>query len=610
VTTAGLNYEGNHAAQYDGYVGGGGGDIWTEAFPVKPKERWKLDAYSIVWGTPDPDQSVGGTLITIAPQDFDTFRASDPTPYLYISEAGLDQNDLLNAWKHFEHEFEIGEDVATMWLDLHFYGIEDPALIQVWDAITLTRIKGNRCALESPVFAVTPKRSYSGTVTAEMPVTLIDGTLRVIARYSAEGRADVLEDLASLDAAPGETKILNYTVRPPSGYDECVIILAGEDVEGDSFTNVTVSDLVDTDDSSRVVEVKSPETQSSYVALPLTVAIPDGIEEMRLQVVAESQSAGWQVDDVSVVRSDGAPSTVAAVATALLSDAETSLALLLPGTIEGPEVLSYDWHIVNEHNLRALFDLLQGGVSPTLSEYRINPDFTVDVGADLFEDRTDLVFAASDLEVLDPPDITQNATNRATHILVIGATRRKANGDSFTIFAEAEVPWPEPVLDAFGNPARRVRRVEDSTINHRLYAEAYATYLAEREAATPKACRLRLSDTRAKGDGRTIKAGELIYVHEPASGLEDPTNTQIAADGSVIFPERIRVMSVSTSYGPGYRAVLRQPGGSETNLAGAQWDTDTSIVLELGAFRPDLVINDGTGSTWPRFLRLRGSQPR
>lgn len=557
-----------------------------------------------------------------SPTDGEAFiqidQLDESTPIVFDYTSKIPGNgDTYGVFGHVQEDIEIRDATDTIAI---FLVVQDVTVTQDvtfgFTRVLVSRVKGNRATTEMVFsYPILPGRTYEGGCSMTPGTAFVSGAVEVFAVFSADGRDTITQQLTSVELKPGEAQFPSITVKPPSGYDEFFIRFVGLDIVGDAVTVASLQ-IKDSDPNTSVFEVKSAESEADYTELTFDMDVPAGAEKFRLQIVAESQSAGWEVDDLDAHRI-GATSTVAQIAEALLSDFDTGNPQLLPGDINGDDVITYDWHIINQHNRDALKHLLEGGVAASLREYRVNTDLTVDVGtaAEVFEDRTDLVFTESDIDVLVSPSIAEDATNRATHIKVIGATRRRANGDSFTITATAEVPWADSMLDAFGEPLHRVRLVENSTINHPDYAAKAAAFLADQEAARPKACTLRLSSDRARGAG--IREGQWIYVYSPDAGLVDEANEHLAQDGSVIFPERIRVLSVTETYGEGdCSAVLVRPGQDDLELgtsgdgqSGVRWADKTEITVQLGAYVPDFVVN-GQEDPGKQFMRYRAQALR
>jgi hypothetical protein len=428
-------------------------------------------------------------------------------------------------------------------------------------------------------------------------------------RLSAAGRPDITVVVASTEHTQGQPYRIEGSVTPPSGYDVAHLQIVGRDILGGYFS----IDDVDVRQADQTVLVKDSVRLAAGVggfnvmAVPMPLS-PSGTERIRLEAIAETGTA-WAVDNVTLARlvNGSIPSTgllkrTGEIAQDLLKHPDSGLALLAEGAITGADYPAYDWRVVQMTNGQALAHLSRGGVATPVREYRVHPDGKVDWGtaAQIFADRAQAVFAGKSLIVLDPPDVEANAEGQVEKVRVIGAERRKPNGDHTNI--EGEATNAAVGTDFFGRPVARTRVVQDGQVDHPGYAAALARDLADQASTSPDFARLTISDWSAE---QRFDVGDWVYPYKPEAGLADPLNERTTAKGEVVFPARRRVTARTLRCGPGaFRAELRLPDGSTLPLK-VRWESETSADIEVGNPLPEFLNDPQGGPAGVQFLRYR-----
>lgn len=482
------------------------------------------------------------------------------------------------------------------------------------DYVSFLRTKGNYDRKLHDPMPVTPGRTYKFecevtsdfAMSADEPGVTNDSAASLVAVLTSPGRPDVTIEGPAIKPTAGEPQKTTLSLTPPSGYDSVSVGVRSIDIWGGSFKfrNFTVVDQ----DGATVVEDTVITAAGTFTA-PTTV--PDGATALHLETVAEAGEGGWSVTSMQLRRTGVEPTTVAEAVAALLTDLETGNPLLLAGELHGDDLIGFDMRIRNEHNYQALVRVLRGGAASPAREWRVRPDLSVDVGTpeQIFgvaagDGGEPIVFTRGDVVVKKTPRRTQDIANRVTHVKVIGADRTDADGRTVTISAIAEVPGIV-VLDAFGQPARRVRVISDPTIKHPLHAQLRADMEAELAADDAQPTTLELSSWRTKGE---FDVGDWLRIYEPVAGLEDQANETTADDGTIAYPASIRALQRTWKMADGsFDLKVRRADGSvyEVPHSAVGWEDKTSATVNVGKVRPTFSIDPQGGPALKQFVRFR-----
>lgn len=574
--------------QHD-YVGAG------QSIPVSPGERYRLDGWLKAGPTAD------GTAYIYTYLGDATYPLNASWIYLDTVEPATAQD-----WRYIFNEFDIQPAKVGLvpLLEVLNHTIGD----WYFDEVRLTRLKGNSAKYQHAAFSVTPERTYRVLASVTPDAGLLEGTLRASVLLSAAGRADVTMESPTLERGDATQQLLAWDFTPPSGYDSAALSFVGMDVIGGSFI-VDNASVTDVDRSTVITDlVLGPAKASWDPVATLTATAPEGTERVQLEVVAEADGAGWAVDDASLTRV-GTPAVSADVIESLLLDPDTGDALMEPGDIYGTDTLLFDKHIIRQDARTILKDISRGGVVSPVREWRVNPDNTLDWGTaeQLFVDRTEIVLAPGDLELLDEPTVEQDVEDRVTDVIVIGAERQLADGRRVTVIGYASnEPGPDD-LDFYGRPIRRTRVIEDPTVDHKVYGDALARWHLDQANALSEVVQFGLADWRAVGPFNT---GDWIYPWLPEAELEG--DNAVEHRGRTIWPKRVRALMRVWRMGKGsFRVEARAPDGSTLDISSAiRWEDETSAEVTVGDVVPEFLVDPQGGAQGNQFLRFRASRPQ
>jgi len=478
--------------------------------------------------------------------------------------------------------------------------------------ITITKLDNNRAGIIGGVAVVTPERTYKVRCKVRSGPNLNTGNIKLSMRCIRAGYPDVIIESATMDGTDGEVKELAMDLTPPSGYEEVERRVIFTDVDGDLFYAADFT-FVDTDTATVVYDSATVDPSEASVYVDSTA--PAGAQFVRTMFVAEGSTSGWSLAGMSLARTGVTPATGDAIVAQLLTDPDTGDPLsLAPGTIDCPEVIPYDWLILNLTDRDAL-EHYCSVISDPPREYRVNPadpptiDVATTVGTDHGPDSAvpvTLLPRDRDVESMDDPEV--DVTDRPTHILVIGADRKTVSGQDFPITAVAEVPGTAE-LDYNERPIVRVKPVSASTVDHQGYADALAIALAAREAEPPLSVSVKLSgvDTRPG-----VREGDTIYLCHPEAGLDDPDLADPPMiEGETVFHRPVRVLSRTRSCGPGYTAFMRRSDGSRFELPGVIWSDEDATTLVVGDRLTEVESGlDPSQIAAVEWMRDRASRPR
>lgn len=561
-----------------------------------PGQKWRFE------GALKGDAAADGEA-TIQLYIADLAWPANPTWMVIARVLGTD-GDKQN-WRYEQVELTVPEAKVAFVPMLVVYG--HTAGNWYWDEVVATRTAGNVArAVDLDLAAVTPERPYVWRATVRSGADLKGGNLRLCMWAYGNDRPTVRLESPVVEATAGDERAVEWRFETPSGYDVIQTFIEVVDATGDSFT-VTAQSIVDADPKTAVLDVRAAGGTHGPSLLLRTSTAPPGAEWVRLSVVAESKCGGFVVDDAHLFRTDAGPTTGNEIVAELL--AGTSI---VAGDVDCPENIPYDWHVLDLTPLEAL-DHYCRVVSDPPREYRLNPDRTLDVAAAgaLFTDHapgtaTAILLLEEDLDVPGGiPPVVADAEKRATEIRVIGAERSTVSGRKVIITATAQVPGT-PEVDWNGNPVRRTRIVSDSTVDHFGYADALAVDLAAAEAEPPLAIEATLSGI---GTRPAFGAGDWVYVCKPTAGIQDLANPTMV-DGEVVFPRRLRVLSLTRRLGPSHRIEVRRADGTTFDLPGVRWEPEDATDLKLGERPRSFVADPQGGNAGRQYLRDRASSPR
>jgi hypothetical protein len=487
------------------------------------------------------------------------------------------------------------------------------------DNVTLTKLDNNTDFTQSDVRVLTPERSYRFEAPVRSGTNLQRGTVKLSAVCQRAGHPNIIFESSAMAATLNAWKTLSFNFTPPSGYNAMLPEIVGTDVEGDNWYVSTI-DLRDTDTATVVFDTTADSPTAATITNASTA--PAGAQTVRVEIVAEEGTSAMTVDNVSLARTGVTPATGNAIVAQLLTDPTTSLPLsIVGGTVNCPEVIPYDWTLVNLTD-RAALDHYCTVVSDPPREYRVNPDRTIDVGTaeTVFTDHTidgtsPVVLLATDIDVDPLPAVSADSELRATEVQVIGAEMATVSGGTVLITATAQVPGT-PEVDWNGNTIRRTRPVSDGTVDHIGYAQALAADLAEKEATPALSVAVKLSVLSTAtaialgfNPRPVVKAGEWLYVYHPQAGLSDPDNAT-TIEGRTVYPRRVRAFTDQRTLGPGCSIVVRREDGTTFPLPGVNWSDADTLTLVVGDRRPNWQADPQGGPTGLQYERDRKSKPR
>jgi len=492
-----------------------------------------------------------------------------------------------------------------------------------FDDVTLIRTAGNWDSVTGPQVFGTPGRTYRWSIPYRVDTSVTEGivTMRAACRGPAVPLLilDGTSIATNVDAPPGVQRAI-FDITLPSGYDSFVPTIYVADVHGGAFF-LGRGTIVDTDDKTSVADVYSrPPDMAGYGTIAVASTAPTGAETVHVELVAEANSGQWIVGQVGLKRTDLAPATGNAIVAALL--AGTSV---VPGVVNCPETIPYDWTIRNLSPWEALVHYCTVISSPK-REFRINPDNTIDVGtaATVFTDHSPsspspITLVAGDIDVEPLPDVETDLDERAQVIKVIGAERQRTGAQTpILISATAAVLGTAPT-DWFGATVRRVKVVSDGTVDHWTYAQALADDLAARESEPVLSVPAKLTPMAAATTTAldvpprpSFGVGDWLYVYDPDNGLSDTAYTD-DINGEAVHPRRLRVVNRTRQLGPGCTVTIRRLNGSTFDLAskaGIRWSDKDETAVTLGQRPPDFLSDPQGGNAAGQYLRDRASRPR
>lgn len=594
----------------------------TNAVSVKPGEQYRLEGYvaGFIDGA-DPSPTGFGYLLLLLVND--RYPASG-----YQEELASDKIDLshptptdMATWQYLKVDY----DVPTARTDQGEHQVLGiiPHLIAAtllagtanafcFDDVKLTRLQGNEARLSTPRVSVIPGQAHDLLVAVEADTAMSTGTLKfsVLLEDSLGNRDPVVVESGTVDYKAKSRTLLPYTFTPPSGYDRATVSLVGTDIAGGSFRTFGKPTLVFSDASRWIFQASTLDQQPTLKTVNLNATAPAGTEKVHLEIVADDLAAGWEVASTALIH-QGAKTLVSEVLNDCLFDFDNLRHVIEPGVIHAgtSEYLTHDVRALRWTNAELLAYLCRSGVAPA-REYRYNPDNTLDYGttAELFADRKGFVLRPHQLEVLELPDVQETSEEEVDEVLVIGATVKDFRGRETLITGSAS-----RVIDARDwndQPSHRVLVVEESTMDTARAADAWASYVLNRNNAR-QSVTLSLSDWRGYADGE-FDVGDTIYPEDPESGLVGDTQMVDPKTGESCWPLPSRVLERTRKLGGGFRAEIRREDGTIYEIPDelVLWENETSASVTVGDFLPEFAVDPQGLAASVQFTRFRASMPR
>lgn len=575
----------------------------NQSIAIQPGATYRVDA----WVKSDDNVTQGGVLVGVL-----ATGPSLPDVVIDSREEGITGNDWVQASADVRvptgytaiRPYVSGKDI----LGGYFY-IDD---------FTVTQTSQNLAIFNGGSVAVVPERNYTWVGWLRSDNTVANGEVRLAVKLTSSGRPDVLMQSSGTGVTVGEWRQISFSFKPPSGYDSAVPQVVAVDVVGGYFY-ADKMELKDQDDHTLVYDrVIGPSVGALTTFTQDTVA-PSGAERISWAMVGEAGGSSYTVKNAALFRTGAAIATAAAIVTDLLKDPVTGANFaLVPGRIFGADTIRFDLHLLNMTARTALINLCRHGWVLPYREYRVNPDCTLDFGQDfeIFHTREEIVLARGDVRLLEEPRVENNFEDLVTDITVVGADRMSASGLVTRVEGHSSVATLPK--DRFGNPVRRYRIVQDSTVAHRDIAQAYADYLLSKEGQR-QSVKYTIADWRALGGADSniapdaaphFAVGDWIYNEIPQAGLVDPSNERMVR-GKPVYPVKKRVVARTTRMGGGkFRITVISTTGEQIVLHNVAWEDQTSADLEVGDFIPDFTSDPQGGPAWLQLLQSRSSMPR
>ncbi len=535
------------------------------------------------------------------------------TPIQQIKSIEIENNSVTaGAWNLVAVEVQAPADSVLPYISISLIREGQTTGNFYFDDVAAIRTVGNRGYLAGgTAWIFVPLRTYKWT--AKVAATgVVSGNVRLGLTLIGVGRPNLYvesqpHDVRSTDA------IMEFAFTPPSGYEYGSPVIIGEDIVGGSFV-LTDMHCYDQDTSTVVVDTDSAAS-GGWSQLSRSFTAPVGTDSVHVEVIGEAGSGGWLADDGTLTRTSVPISTGNDIFADLLINPQTGLPLSIgAGTVNCPETIPYDWHLLNLTN-RAALDHYCTVVSVPSREYRLTasnpPLLDVATIAELWPDPGPAAaFLPDDIDVEQIAPPVTDIADRATEIVLIGNEVPLLSGQTRLITATAQVPGPTE-YGLNGNPIVRRKPVSDGTVDHIGYAQARAEDLAVQEANPAWAVKVVLSGTDDYGNDRAklIREGQTVYLFKPDSGIIDTANP-VTINGAEVYPRRGRVLELQRDHGPSYRIVMLEPGGATWDLPGVMPSEDDRTQVTVGDRLPQEWTAGRSGDPGGEYLSDRASRPR
>ncbi len=580
--------------------------------------HWKLDHFTITRTRGNRAKIVSDTLIPVeVGTDYEVsalMRNGDDMkvgsvrvgvelqgPGVETQSEGEDKNSTDFVWDRAARTVRPADGYTTA----RFFVAAQDVIGSMWvDHFILLQLNNNRTTITGSAFPLTPERTYTVSCRFHSGAALDGGNIRIDIHLFRPGYPDVIVPSPAQEGTGGERRLLEFSMTPPSGYDEGVAVVTFTDVSGDNFYAGDFK-VIDNDTGTAVFD---GATENPSLVSPFVEAVaPDGTESVRVSVLVEQGTSSWTLGGLSLVRTTADPATGNDIIADLLVHPYTGLPVgIVAGTVNCPEVIPFDWRQIKMTLLAALAHYVDV-ISEPVREFRINPAIppTIDVSTSPFVVRP-IVLMPHDLDVEEVIDPTVDVTNRATVIEVIGAEVQTLSGQPLLITATAEVPG-DVERDINNNPIVRTRPVSDATIDTFGYARAYASDQALREAFPGMVVDATLTGTPYQRGPYDV--GDWLEVFKPESNIHDLTNPK-TVEGVPAFPKVLRVVSREREHGPQFRVEMMRPDGSTFPLPVNHSERDATKLTLAERRLFEWEADPMGGATGQQYLRDRASKPR
>lgn len=580
--------------------------IGSPFYDVEPGEKLFLQGWLSPWAQDLSTHADGFAVIGAETLDFDTGAIVN------FQTQTIGPDDAASpGWTVASHEFDVpdGHELITPYIR----ATEVTVGMWAFDTIIITHLERNKAWIEADAVPVRAGRTYRLLAPVTSDTSVKDGDIHAeIYLWSSDARDDLFVTSSRIGPTDGLEKLLSFDFTPPSGYHNASVrFVATDSPFGSWHVRLSGVSLHDTDERTKIESVSATTAGPGFTELGQDLVVPDGAERYRVEIEVEADGQGWQVNRVDTHRRE-TPDAAAVIVDDLLRDPDTNDYLIPAGTIHPAGTIAYDWRIRNQTDREALKHLSTSGLVGDAREWRVRPDPALDWGLpeEIFEDRTGFVLTEGALILKgERPDVVQDVSKRLTDIKLIGADRTPVGGQKQIITGTAAVTPDADEVDWFGNPLRRTRIVEDSTVDTAAFANGRAEIELDRNGTRADATRYQLADSRVAGQ---FDVGDWIYAYDPANGLEDPDN-ETADEGRTIWPVRLRVQTRTRKLGKrgSFKLIVRHTDGTLDDVTDlVDWEPETIADVQLGNLLPEFVVDPQGGAAGAQFRRYRATTGR
>lgn len=574
----------------------------SQPIDVKPHERWEVKGAIAKASGTDGFVSIDTFLNNL------DLTQQQWSQLMWFSPDQIDDT----GWRSTTIEIDIPDGMEWLWVQPQVFS--QTAGSWYFDAIQATRLIGNSARRRLGTVALTPERTYKLLAPAAADAACTQGTVKFAVLFQGAGRPDQIVESQPVDYQAKDRTLLDFSFKPPSGYDSATVWLVATDVLGGAISVLEKPTLTLDDKTRTIVDLLIGPGLASAGDYELEVMAPIGTEKVHVELVAESLGRGFFVFAVELTRTE-TPWSSADVVRDLIRNPASGTPILLEGRLFGAEAIQHDWHVLNLTRRAELQQFSRTGIALPFREWRVyvDPDLgpMLDWGtpAEIFTDHRgpEAVLLETDFDVITPPKVARSSKNVITDVVVIGADRQDTDGGPPSKVTGQAATSAE-VLDWWGQPLERTQVVTEPTATHRSLAASLAAYRASLANAVNENLRVFLSDWRPRG--LRFVAGDTLYLYKPEAGVEDPANPMVI-DERTVFPKGYRVTERLLRPGPGFRLEFRPPGRAPIVLErdAVRWEDATVAELTLGNPRASFVNDPQGGSVAAQWRRFRASMP-
>ncbi len=242
------------------------------------------------------------------------------------------------------------------------------------------------------------------------------------------------------------------------------------------------------------------------------------------------------------------------------------------------------------------------------AEYRVNPDFTIDLGneSDLFVTTPTTVLARKITDGRDPNfdglplanfESINDVNDYSTRTIVL------ANGSGELIKTGSADAASVPYQDGFGNTVVRVRTISESETNEGN-ANSRASLHQNETGSLRKALTISTREFDIEGD---FDVGDTVYVHDPTDDALIDTANEVRFRGQVLNPIKTRIFGMTWPVREGMSVYIRHGDATYTDVTDSvQFETGGDISLDIGAHPRSTFVED-PGTTFVRVNPGTGS---